>query len=69
MPIKKKPATKKPVKKKISGIVAYNRAVNNSPKVKAISKKIDDLDKKLKALKKLKAAAVKVARKQISAKR
>jgi len=67
MPIKKKPAAKrKPAaRKRISGIASYVRSVFNSPGVKKIASTIKTLEAKLKAAKKKKAAAVKVARKKM----
>jgi hypothetical protein len=70
MPIKKKP-TKKPAAKKrttkprVSGIAAYTRKIQNSVKVKSATNKIKELEKKILAAKKIKAAAVKEARKKM----
>ena len=67
MPIKKKPAAKrKPAaKKRISGIASYVRSVFSSPGVKKVAATIKGLEAKLKAAKKKKAVAVKVARKKM----
>jgi len=68
MPIKKKPAAKrKPAakKKRITGIASYVRSVFSSPGVKKVAATIKGLEAKLKAAKKKKAAAVKIARKKM----
>ena len=67
MPIKKKPAAKrKPAgKKRMGGIASYVRSVFSSPGVKKVAATIKGLEAKLKAAKKKKAAAVKVARKKM----
>jgi hypothetical protein len=67
MPIKKKPAAKrKPAaKKRISGIASYVKSVFSSPGVKKFAATIKGLEAKLKAAKKKKAAAVKIARKKM----
>lgn len=64
MPVKKKTTKKKTVKKS-SGIASYTKKVQSSPAVKRVSKTITDLEKKLKAAKKKKAAAVKIVRKKL----
>ena len=64
MPVKKK-VTKKKAVKKTSSIATYVRKVQNSPTVKKVSKTISDLEKKLVAAKKKKAAAVKIVRKKL----
>jgi hypothetical protein len=65
MPTKKKPtkakAKKKPAKKTSGGIAAFVRKVQNNLTVKSKTNKIKDLEKRLKALKKEKASAVKKA--------
>ena len=68
----RKPATKrkstakrKPASRKSGGIAAYVRKVQNSPAVKSATKKIKDLESKLKAAKKDKAAKVKAAQKRL----
>ena len=65
--VKRKTATKKkPVaKKRISGIASYVRSVFSSPGVKKVAATIKGLEAKLKAAKKKKAAAVKIARKKL----
>jgi hypothetical protein len=67
MPIKKKPAAKrKPAaKKRMGGIASYVKSVFSSPGVKKVAATIKGLEAKLKAAKKKKAAAVKIARKKI----
>ena len=68
MPIKKKPAAKrKPAakKKRITGIASYVKSVFSSPGVKKVAATIKGLEAKLKAAKKKKAAAVKIARKKM----
>lgn len=63
---KKKMATnKKTTARKSTGIASYTRKIQNSPAVKAADKKVKDLERKLKAAKKLKATKVKAARKKI----
>jgi hypothetical protein len=64
MPVKTK-VTKKKAVKKTSSIATYVRKVQNSPTVKKVSKTILDLEKKLVAAKKKKAAAVKIVRKKL----
>ena len=65
--VKRKPAAKKkPVaKKRMGGIASYVRSVFSSPGVKKVAATIKALESKLKAAKKKKAAAVKIARKKI----
>lgn len=72
MPIKKKAVKRKPAakkkttaKKRTGGIASYVRSVFNSPGVKKVATTIKNLEQKLKAAKKKKAAAVKIARKKI----
>jgi hypothetical protein len=67
MPIKKKPAAKrKPAaKKRMGGIASYVKSVFSSPGVKKVAATIKGLEAKLKAAKKKKAAAVKIARKKM----
>jgi hypothetical protein len=67
MAVKKKPvAKKKPAAKKRSGgIASYVKSVFNSPGVKKVATTIKGLEAKLKAAKKKKAAAVKIARKKM----
>lgn len=67
MPIKKKPAAKrKPAaRKRMSGIASYVKSVFSSPGVKKVAATIKGLEAKLKAAKKKKAAAVKIARKKM----
>lgn len=61
--VKRKTATKRP--SKITGIASYVKKVFSSPGVKKVSATIKTLEAKLKAAKKKKAAAVKIARKKI----
>jgi len=69
MPIKKKKTVKrKTTKAKKSSIGSYVRKLNNAPAVKRAGKTVKDLERKLLAAKKKKAAAVKVARKKLSKK-
>lgn len=70
MPTKKKPtkrkaAKRKPAKKSSGGIASFVRKVQNAPAVKSKTRKISDLEKKLKAAKKEKAAAVKLVTKRL----
>jgi hypothetical protein len=67
MPVKRKTAKRK-TKKKGSTIASYVRKLNSSPGVKMAGKTVKDLERKLAAAKKKKAAAVKVARKKLSKK-
>ena len=63
---KKKMATKKKTTaRKSTGIASYTRKIQSSPGVKAADKKVKDLERKLKAAKKLKATKVKAARKKL----
>ena len=65
-------AARKPAKKratKAPSIVSYTRKVQADPRVKAWQKKIDELEKRVKAAKKEMAKAVAAARKKISAQR
>jgi len=65
--VKKKTTAKNKtsVKRKTTGIASYVRKIQNSPGVKAADKKVKDLERKLKAAKKVKAVKVKAARKKI----
>jgi hypothetical protein len=68
MPIKKRAVKRKTATKrtsKITGIASYVKKVFSSPGVKKVSASIKSLEAKLKAAKKKKAAAVKIARKKI----
>jgi len=67
MPIKRKaPAKRKAApKSRISGIAKYVKSVFSSPGVKKVATTIKSLEAKLKAAKRKKAAAVKVARKKL----
>jgi hypothetical protein len=68
MPIKKKTPVKRKVaakKKTTGGIAGFVRKIQNSPGVKSVAKTIKALETKLKAAKRKKAAAVKVARKKL----
>ena len=67
MAIKKKPVAKrKPAaRKRMGGRASYVRSVFNSPGVKKVATTIKGLEAKLKAAKKKKAAAVKIARKKM----
>lgn len=67
MAVKKKPVAKrKPAaKKRIGGIASYVKSIFNSPGVKKVATTIKSLEAKLKAAKKKKAVAVKVARKKM----
>lgn len=66
MPIKKrKAATKKKTTSRVGGIAGYVRKIQASPGVKAASTTIKKLEASLKAAKKKKAAAVKIARKKL----
>jgi len=65
--VKRKPAAKKkaPAKKRTGGIASYVRSIFSSPGVKKVATTIKSLEAKLKAAKKKKAAAVKIARKKM----
>lgn len=68
MPIKRKAPVKRKVaakKKTTGGVAGFIRKIQNSPGVKSVAKTIKALETKLKAAKKKKAAAVKVARKKM----
>jgi hypothetical protein len=65
MPVKRKTAKRK-TRKKGSTIASYVRKLNNSPGVKRAGKTVKELERKLAAAKKKKAAAVKIARKKLS---
>jgi len=63
---RKKMAKKKTTaKKSTGGIASYVRKVQNSPGVKSADKKVKELERKLTAAKKVKAAKVKEARKKL----
>ena len=64
---KRKPAAKKKstARKSTGGIAAYTRKIQSSPGVKRATASIKSLEAKLKAAKKAKAEAVKVARKKM----
>lgn len=68
MPTKKKAKKKGSAKKRSGGIASFTRKVNNAPAVKRASKKVNELEKKLAAAKKIKAAARKKAIKTVSKK-
>jgi hypothetical protein len=66
MPIKKrKAAPKKKATSRIGGIASYVRKIQASPGVKKATAAIKKLEATLKAAKKKKAAAVKIARKKL----
>jgi hypothetical protein len=65
MPIKKK---KKVAKKRTGGLAAYQRKIKSAPGVKSATRMITTLEVKLRAAKKKKAAAVKVAQKKFKKK-
>jgi hypothetical protein len=68
MAIKRKPTAKRKVaakKKTTGGIAGFVRKIQNTPAVKSVTKTIKALETKIKAAKKKKAAAVKVARKKL----
>jgi hypothetical protein len=66
MPIKKrKAAPKKKATSRVGGIASYVRKIQASPGVKAAANTIKKLEASLKAAKKKKAAAVKIARKKM----
>jgi hypothetical protein len=69
MPVKRKTTAKRKStakkKSKVSSIASYVKKVFSSPGVKKVSATIKTLEAKLKAAKKKKAAAVKIARKKI----
>lgn len=73
MPTKKKPAKKKPAKKKAtakrSGLTTFRNFVKKAPGVSSAAKRIKKLEMDLKAVKRKKAAAVKVATKKYKAKK
>lgn len=62
---RKKTTTRKKKTTVRGGIASFVKKIQNSIGVKKVSKTIADLEKKLKAAKKKKAAAVKVARKKL----
>jgi len=62
---KRKPAAKKKTTRGISGIASYVKKIFSAPAVKKVATTIKDLEAKLKAAKKKKAAAVKIARKKL----
>ena len=59
MPTRKKSATKRKTKKGTSKLVSYTRKVYGNATVKSKSKKVTELERKLKTAKREKAAAVK----------
>ena len=66
MPVKKrKAAPKKKRTSRVTGIASYVRKIQAAPAVKSATKTIKSLEAKLKAAKKKKAAAVKIARKKM----
>lgn len=66
MPIKKrKTATKKKSTSRVGGIAGYVKKIQASPGVRAAATTIKKLEASLKAAKKKKAAAVKIARKKL----
>lgn len=65
MPTKKKRATKRKTKKGASKLVSYTRKVYGNATVKSKSKKVTELERKLKAAKREKAAAVKKVKAKI----
>lgn len=65
MAVKKKVVKRKTTARKSTGIASYTRKIQNSPAVKSADKKVKDLERKLKAAKKLKATKVKAARKKL----
>lgn len=67
MPVRKKRATTR--KKKASGLVSFVKKVAANKSVKAKAKKVKDLEKRLAAAKREKAAVVKKVRKSISRKK
>lgn len=67
MPIKKKRTVKRT--KKASGLVSFVKKVAANKSVKAKAKKVKDLEKRLAAAKREKAAVVKKVRKSISRKK
>lgn len=65
MPTRKKSATKRKTKKGSSKLVSYTRKVYGNATVKSKSKKVTELERKLKAAKREKAAAVKKVKAKI----
>ena len=65
MPIKKRKTTKRKTSRKKSTIGSYVKKVMSAAPVKRAAKVLKDLEKKLMAAKKKKAAAVKIARKKL----
>jgi len=65
MALKKKKVTRKKTTKKKSTIGSYVRKLMNTPSVRSVAKTVKALEIKLKAAKRKKAAAVKVARKKL----
>lgn len=65
MPTRKKSATKRKTKKGTSKLVSYTRKVYGNATVKSKSKKVTELERKLKAAKREKAAAVKKVKAKI----
>ena len=65
MPLKKRAVKKKTTRTRVTGIASYVKKIFSSPTVKKAAATVKSLEAKLKAAKKKKAAAVKVARKKI----
>lgn len=65
MAVKKKVVKRKTTARKSTGIASYTRKIQNQPLVKTATKIIKDLERKLKAAKKVKATRVKAARKKL----
>lgn len=65
MPTRKKSATKRKTKKGTSKLVSYTRKVYGNATVKSKSKKVTELERKLKTAKREKAAAVKKVKAKI----
>jgi hypothetical protein len=65
MPIKKRAVKKKATRSRVTGIASYVKKIFSSPTVKKAAATVKSLEAKIKAAKKKKAAAVKVARKKI----
>lgn len=69
MATKKRKPAKKAARKKSGGIASFTRKVNNAPAVKRAAKKVTELERKLAAAKKVKAAARKKAIKTVAKKK
>jgi outer membrane murein-binding lipoprotein Lpp len=65
MPVKKKRATTRKKKKGTSKLVSYTRKVYGNATVKSKTKKVNELERKLKAAKREKARAVKKVKAKI----